>query len=184
MTLSVKIDKYPRIELNARRTLEGNLMIFDHEDIDIVLMIEKKKCIVFPKEELTDKTYSAQDRIFSFLSKRGVIDLESIRGGNVFGSMEASILESKLPGIDSTQVMLYVIHEYINDERPYFATKSKDYEEDYLDSLLRPKGDDVTNLGDVPQSDKKGSMDQRVRPWGYMYNYSLIREEKKRKKED
>ncbi len=150
-------------------------MIFDHEDLDIVFLPEKNKCLTFPKESMSDKVYEAQDRMFRFLAKKGVINNSSIRGGNVFGSMEADILESKLPGVDATQVFLFVIHEYINQEKPYFKS-SEEYDDERLDALLRPDPDDSTELGDVPQSDNKGSMDSRVRPYGFQYNYSLVRE--------
>ena len=41
MSIDVNIKLDPKIELKARRTLSGDIMIFDHEDIDIVLMLEK-----------------------------------------------------------------------------------------------------------------------------------------------
>ena len=175
MTINAKIKMDPRVDLKVRRTLDGNIMILDHEDMDIVLMQEKGKCITFPKEGMSDKIYSAQDRMFKFLARKGLISHSSIRSGNVFGSLEAEMLESKIPGIDRDQAFLYCIHEYIIGEKPYFKT-SDEYDDERLDALLRPGPEDSTELGDVPQSDKKGSMDSRVRPYGYMYNYSLIRE--------
>ena len=46
-TVSVKVVKTnvaPHVfELNARESLDGNIMIFDHTEIDIVLMQEEKK---------------------------------------------------------------------------------------------------------------------------------------------
>ncbi len=175
MTIKVTIELDPRVELKMRRTLDGDILIMDHEDIDVVLMLEKKKCVTFPKENLSDKVYSSQDRMFRFLAKRGLISHSSVRGGNVFGSLEAEMLESKIPGIDANQAFLYAINEYINGEKKYFKS-SQEYEDERLDAMLRPSDQDSTELGDVPQSDKKGSMDSRVRPYGYMYNYSLIRE--------
>ncbi len=175
MSINIEIKLDPRIDLKARRTLDGNIMIMDHEDIDIVLMFEKKKCVTFPKENMSDRIYSSQDRMFTFLAKKGLISRSSVRGGNVFGSLEAEMLESKIPGIDQTQAFLYTIHEYISGEKPYFKS-AKEYSDEKLDAMLRPDPEDSTELGDVPQSDKKGSMDSRVRPYGYMYNYSLIRE--------
>ena len=55
MTIDVNIKLDPRIELKARRTLSGDIMILDHEDIDIVLMLEKKKCVTFPKTNTLTK---------------------------------------------------------------------------------------------------------------------------------
>ena len=149
MSIKATIELDPRVRLKARRSLDGNIMIFDHEDLDIVFLPEKNKCLTFPKESMSDKVYEAQDRMFRFLAKKGVINNSSIRGGNVFGSMEADILESKLPGVDATQVFLFVIHEYINQEKPYFKS-SEEYDDERLDALLRP--------------------------YGFQYNYSLVRE--------
>ena len=175
MTIKAKIELDPRIKLKARRTLDGNIMILDHEDIDLVFIPEKNKCITFPKEVMSNKVYAAQDRVFHHLVKKGLIDRSTIRGGNVFGSLEAEILESKIPGIDQTQAFLYAIHEYINQEKPYFKD-SDQYDDERLDHLLRPTGDDSTELGDVPQSDRNGSMNKQIGPYGFQYNYSLVRE--------
>lgn len=175
MTVNLKIELDPRVELKARRTLDGNILILDHEDIDIVLMLEKNKCITFPKQEMSDKVYNAQDRMFKKMFKKGIISQSTVRGGNVYGSMEAELLESKIPGIDADQAVLFCINEFIKEERPFFKT-SAEYDMDRLDALLEPAPDKSTELGDVPQKASKGSMDPTVRPYGFMYNYSLVRE--------
>lgn len=175
MTINVDIKLDPRIELKARRTIDGNIIILDHEDMDIVLVAEKKKCIAFPKEAMSDKVYSSQDRMFKFLARKGLINHSSIRGGNVFGSMEAEMLESKIPGVDYNQALLFTIHEYITGERPYFKS-AEEYDDARLDALLKPSDEDSTELGDVPQAASKGSHSPSVRPYGFMYNYSLVRE--------
>ena len=39
MPISLKLDrKTVTVELNARRTLEGDIIITDHEDMDIILL--------------------------------------------------------------------------------------------------------------------------------------------------
>ena len=181
ITLDIKKDKSITIELNAKRSLDGNIMIFDHEDIDIVLMMEQSKCLTFPKKEMSDKVYYSQDRMFDFLSKKGIIDPSSIQGGNIYGSMEAKVLESKIPGIDAMQATLFTLYEYIKEEKPYFKSSEK-IEMDRLDKMLRPDDEDSTDLGDVPQDPYKGSMSSRVRPYGFRYNYSLIRESEESEK--
>lgn len=175
MAIDIDIKLDPRIELKAKRTIDGNIMITDHEDIDIVLMTEKKKCVIFPKEAMSDKVYYAQDRMFKFLSKKGLINQGTVRGGNVFGSLEAEMLESKIPGIDYNQALLFSIHEYLTGERPYFKS-AEEYDDERLDAMLRPAPEDSTELGDVPQAAQKGSHSPSVRPYGFMYNYSLVRE--------
>jgi hypothetical protein len=175
MTVSLKIELDPRVELRARRTLDGNILILDHEDIDIILMLEKSKCVTFPKKEMSDKVYNAQDRMFKRMFKDGIISPSSVRGGNVYGSMEAEIHESKVPGIDANQAVLFCISEFIKDERPFFKTASE-YDTSRLDALLQPSPEESTDLGDVEQKASKGSMDPTVRSYGFMYNYSLVRE--------
>ena len=175
MSIKAKIELKPRVKLKARRTLEGNLMILDHEDIDIVYVPKTRKCLTFPKESFSDKVYASQDRLFSYFAKKGIVDYSTIRGGNVFGAMEADIFESKVPGVDHEQVFLKVVYDHIQEEQPYFKT-SDQYDDERLDSLLRPDDVHSTELGDVPHSDKKGSMDTRAQAFGYQYNYSLVRE--------
>ena len=175
MAISVDIKLDPRINLKARKTLEGNILILDHEDIDIVLVKEKNKCVTFPKTNFSDRVYDSQDRVFKFLAQRGVINRSTVRGGNVFGSLEADIVESKIPGVDATQAMLFAIHEYIKEEKPYFKTLDQ-YDDARLDRLLRPDPEDSTELGDVPQKSRKGAHSLTMRPYGFMYNYSLVRE--------
>ena len=146
-------------------------------------MKEKNKCLCFPKEEMSDKVYDSQDRMYKFLVKRGIVAPDSIQGGNVYGSLEAKIIESTIPGVNSIQATLFGIYEYLKGERPHFGTADQ-ITDDYLDHVLRPAPEYSTELGDVPQHASKGSMDSRVRSYGYMYNYSLMRENKKDKKNE
>ena len=92
--------------------------------------------------------------------------------------MEAAVLESKIPGVDNIQAALYSISEYLGNERPFFKSSSE-FDDERLDHMLKPGTEDSTELGDVPQSDQKGSMHPGIRPYGFMYNYSLIRESQK-----
>ena len=163
------------IELEARKTLDGNILILDHEDIDIVIMPTQSKCLAIAKEVHDDKVYGAQDRLFRFLSKRGVIALESVQGGNIYGSLEAKIPISATEGVDSVQAVLYSVYKYLQEERPYFTATSK-IRARSMDNLLNPDDDQSTELGDVPHKSRKGSMSPTVRPYGFQYNYSLLRE--------
>ena len=175
MAINAKIELDPRIQLKARRTLDGNIIILDHEDIDVVFLPEKNKCVTFPKESMSDKVYSAQDRMFKYFVRKGIVDRSTVRGGNVFGSLEAEVLDSTTPGIDQTQAFLYTLHEYLTGERPYFKSSSE-YDDDRLDALLKPDDEESTELGDVEQSDSKGSMTKQIGPYGFQYSYSGGRE--------
>jgi len=169
------------IELNARRMLDGSIMILDHQDIDIIVMPSQNKCLAVAKDMLDDKVYGAQDRLFRFLSKRGVVNSASIVAGNIYGSMEAMIFESVVKGVDSVQATLYSIYHYMKEEAPYFTATSKIKDREAA-HILSPEDEYSTDLGDVPQKDRKGSMNPSVRPYGLQYNYSLLRELEKKKK--
>ena len=87
MAIKIKIGSKPappkierNFELKIRKTLDGNLMIFDHADIDIVILPTKNKVLALPKETMTDAVYGAQNRLFAHLKRKGVIDLTSVQG--------------------------------------------------------------------------------------------------------
>ena len=167
MTIDIKIDlpdnKTQReevqedisVKLNARKSIDGNVMIFDHIDIDIVMMPEKKKIVAFPKEMVSDTVYGAQNRMFDFLVKKGIILPETVRGGNVYGAIEGIYPESK--SADTTNIVLLSLSKFIDEERPYFAY-DKQYQQQEIDRLAEPDDENSTELGEVPHSRQKGSI--------------------------
>ena len=72
-----------RMPLNARRSLDGNYMIFNHPEIDIIVMPEKNKVVSFSKEKASKNVYDAQDRLFRYLIRRGTVEFDSVQGGNI-----------------------------------------------------------------------------------------------------
>jgi|TARA_R110002126_G_scaffold4543_2_gene23989 hypothetical protein len=163
--------KLVTLEMDVRKSLSGDLMIFDHGDIDIVLSTSNNKIIVFPKEVLNDYVYGAQNRLFTFLKKRGVVIPESIRAGSFYGSFEATMQTPINEQTSAAKITLVNISEFINDERPYFEameTYIADVESDYTD----PDKEKSTELGDVPQSSEKGSM-RYIRDASAHYLYTM-----------
>ena len=92
MPITIKVGKPTsatvRLELNVRKSMSGDLMIFDHGDIDIVLSTAKNKITTFPKESMSDLVYGAQNRLFDFLHKKGIVIPESVQAGSICGSIE------------------------------------------------------------------------------------------------
>lgn len=164
-----------QIELNARRSLNGDIMIFDHDLIDIVVSPDKNKIITFPKELAERECYPTQDRFMRFLRKKGIIKPESVQGGNVFSSLEAEIHKSIIEGVNSIESSLFVTSLFIEDEKVDIQTRDR-LKKDISNYLLDPDVEHSTDLGEIPHSDRKGSMDSRVRPYGYQYMYSILRE--------
>ena len=157
-------------KLNMRKALNGDLMIFDHADIDIVVMLESKKIVAFAKDLMSEVVYGAESRLFDHLKKRGIVAFDSIQGGSVYGSLEAKILDSK--ELDSVKASLYEISQWMDGERPYFKSMEA-YDEMMDDALLDPDAENSTELGEVPQETEKGSIPKKDMFGPYTYGRYL-----------
>tara|TARA_R110000824_G_scaffold61167_1_gene162936 strand:- start:1 stop:549 length:549 start_codon:yes stop_codon:yes gene_type:complete len=150
-----------QVDLNMRKTLDGDLMIFDHADIDIVVMPKKSKIVAFAKDIMSEVVYGAQDRLFKFLVKKGIVKPESVVGGSVYGSIEANILSSE--ELNPINLTIVNLSKWIESERPYFEF-IEEYEDMHADRLTDPDDEESTELGEVPHEETKGTL----RP-GYNY---------------
>ena len=151
-----------KIRLNIRKTVDGNILISDHPDIDIVIVPKNKKIMVFPREKISDKVYDIQDRFFKLLGAKGVIARDSIQGGSVYGTIEANYPEGDTAS--ALETALYVIGGFIKEESRYFNI-DEEFDEEFERSLTEPDENDSTELGEVPHHSQKGS----IRP-GYIYS--------------
>ncbi len=146
----------PKMKMILRKTLGGDFAIYDHYDMDIVIQPDKKQIITFAKNEMSDDVYAAQDRLFSFLQKKGIILPETVQGGNLYGSMQGLYPESKI-GADATEAAIYTIGKFIEEEKPYYAHEDA-LENKIMQSELNPTKQDSTELGEVPQEKNKGTV--------------------------
>ena len=157
------------MELDIRRTLDDNLVISDHPDVDIAVYIKEDKIVIFPKEILNEMVYDTQDRFFKFMTKKGIVNPETVRGGNTYGSMEGMFLSGDGGKEESLPLVVLNIEKFINKEKPHFEYIEK-YREMEEEQLLDPEGEDSTELGEVPQEETKGS----IRPgYGGVESYYL-----------
>jgi len=148
-----KDEKKITLELNARKTLDGDLVIRDHPDIDVVIMPKKMKLVAFPKESSTEETCNTQDKMFDFLIKRGVLIRDSLQGGNVFGSMEAKIVPTE--NKSSSKFVLLGIARWVETERPYFDYLEK-FEQMQEDRFTEPSEEESTDFDPSRQAERKG----------------------------
>tara|TARA_A100001391_G_scaffold152736_1_gene110519 strand:- start:155 stop:838 length:684 start_codon:yes stop_codon:yes gene_type:complete len=153
-------------EMNVRKALNGDLLIFDHADIDIVLMVEKKKLVAFPKDLMSEVVYGAESRLMEWMRKSGIIQYDSIQGGNVYGSLEGKIHESKER--DPIKSTIYQLSEWIKSEAPSSKMK-KGHDEMMQDAQLQPDESMSTELGEVPHEEEKGSIKQNSLFAPYLY---------------
>ena len=161
-------DAVVRLEMDVRKSLNGDLMIFDHGDIDIVLSTKNNKITAFPKETMNDLVYGAQNRLFAHLRKKGLVIADSIQGGAFYGSFEALMEEASAEDLSTAKFALINISNFIDEERPYFES-TEAFISMADDELVHPDKADSTELGEVPQRSEQGS----IRP-GYIRDpYSL-----------
>jgi len=159
-----------KIRLNARRALNGNYMILNHPEIDIIVIAETNKVVSFSKEHASKNVYQAQDRLFNFLIRKGTVEFDSVQGGNIYNSLEATIMESKIEGVNSVQSVIYNIGKFLLEEQPYYSF-IKNYFEQEEDWLLDPDAQHSTELGEVPQEEIKGSIRPGMLPYSIYYEY-------------
>ena len=150
------------VELQARRALDGSLLIMDHQKIDIAVVPSSMKITTFPKTTATEDVYEFQNRLLELLADRGIVDRASIRGGNVFRSLEGIVFENDQ--VNSLQAATFVIAEFLEIEAQHEKIADK-YEKDLEDMFVHPSDRDSTEYGEIPAYAEKGSM----RPGYYYY---------------
>jgi hypothetical protein len=166
LTVEITGEKQETLEfqLKMRSALNGDLMILDHKDIDIVVQQGNKKVVTFAKEIMSDVVYGAESRLLEFLRKQGIIQYDSIQGGNIYGSLEGTIMDSEVQ--DPIKATVLNISEWMKKEQPYIQGTTA-YEKMEDDELLEP--DPSTALGDVPQAPEKGSIEKDTIFAPYVY---------------
>ena len=164
--VTIEIVEKDRIEakLKLRSAINGDLMIMDHKDIDIVINQTDKKITAFAKDTLTDMVYGAEARLLEYLRKNGLIEINSIQGGNIYGSLEGKLQE----GNKVIEITLMKIAEWMEGEEPMIAGRTG-YDDMQDDHLLEPDGEYSTELGEVPAAEEKGSINQSTLFAPYMY---------------
>jgi len=173
--IRVKIDTGPPIErvfLKAKKTIDGNIIISDHPDMDLIIYPSKNKLVSLAnQEQLDDETYESQDRLFRFLGKRGVCDPQTVQAGNLFMSMESEIPDAKEG--DKIQYMLYVLSDFLEEELPFYKDMEA-FEHEFEQHLLEPEDDEFTEFDpEKYHREKKGAMRPQIRPYGISSIYRI-----------
>lgn len=146
----------PSLSMILRKTMSGEYAIFDHFDMDILVSPEKKQVLAFPKNEMSDDVYAAQDRMFSFLGRKGAIMRETVQSGSVYGSMQANFSDSK---DEIVEAVIYVIGKFLEEDRPYYVHEDA-LEDAIVHSITEPSDENSTELGEVPHEKSKGTVEK------------------------
>ena len=154
--VSVKPARHETIRLDVRKTLDNNYIIYDHPLFDIVINPDKKRITTFVKRYSKADPYPHQDVFFDYLMRKGLIIPDSVKGGNIFGSLEATYPANKK--VDLLKSLLLSIFLFLVDELQNLKV-ALDYNQEVDDSLTDPSQEDSTEYGEVPQKRKKGTSD-------------------------
>ena len=166
--VKIEIVEKDRIDfkLMTRSAINGDIMILDHKDIDIVLQQKDGKILTFAKETISDYTYGAEARLMEYMRSKGVLEYDSIQGGNIYGSLEGKLMESS--EVEVNKVALKIISEWMTSEESYLKGTTA-YDDMSDDQLISPDGEYSTELGEVPHAEKKGSIDNQNLFAPYLY---------------
>ena len=160
MTITFTLTKpEARVHLKARKTMTGDILIYDHPDFDVIVSPRANKVMALSKEQYGSHIYASQSRLFDYLSKHGVIDPSTVHGGNVFGSLEGLLVEveeKQKKEANATQVAIYSIAKFFEGEKGHYQEIEK-FEDEWEKDLTDPSDKDSTALGKVPHEPRKGT---------------------------
>jgi hypothetical protein len=147
------------VHLKARKTMAGDIMIYDHPDFDVVISPNAKKVLALTKEQYGPHIYAAQSRLFDYLAKHGVVDPSSVHGGNVFGSLEGLLVEveeKQQDEVNNTQVAIYSVAKFFESEKGHYDEIER-FDAEWEKDIADPPDDETTALGKVPHEPRKGT---------------------------
>jgi len=157
------------VKLNARKTLDNNIIIYDNRFFNVILIPFKNKIVTMPKQNVNRDTYPMQNDYLSFLQDKGALVFGSIRSGSTFRSLEAFYAVNE--DVDVLQVVMLLTKSYI-DQHGHDYTTLDDYLEDVEDMYVDPPADETTPYGKVPQETEKGAIPGQIdalKPYGLLY---------------
>ena len=170
-TVGIRINdnkKSTKDKMDFSKAINGDIMIFAHKDIDIMILKEQKKIVAFAKDMLTDDVYGAESRLFNFLRKQGIVAYDTIQGGNIYGSMEAQMLTAEKKIKQPLVLAAHIVNEWIKSEKPMMDYMEA-HDDMMDDALLSPDEEHATELGEVPHEAEKGSIHRKNMFAPYMY---------------
>jgi hypothetical protein len=169
--LNIKKEPQAKVTLNATKTLDGSLLIDDHQQVDIVIIPKDQRILTMPKPSAEKDTFDYQKALFHSLFKAGVTG-NFIEGGTSFGVVEGRYYQSS--EVNSLQVVLYEIEKFIKRTQQD-EDVALDYDQNIEDHFTDPTPEDSTEYGAIPPyQDTAAGREDRVPStsyYGYGYSY-------------
>lgn len=136
-----------QVPLKITKTLDGNLLISDHDYLDIVVVPSKNKVLTMPKSDAEKDVFDYQVQFANNMFSGGVSTEKSPEGGSSFGVVEITYPVSE--NINSLQAVLLQISKFIkeNSQENFVA---QEYDKNIEDHFVDPDARDSTEYGEIP----------------------------------
>ena len=155
------------VELQVSKTMGGNLLISDHEKMDIIIVPAQNKISTLPKLYAGDNIYEYQRDLIYSLYRGGVIDPEGIQGGVRFGVLEAC-MAAPVDDIDPVQVARLEIEKYIKKTMGE-EVKAREYDKNIEDRFTDPNAEESTEYGEIKPEEEEAYRQSQVQDPAYTF---------------
>ncbi len=147
--LTLKEPFEAKVSLVAKKTLNGNIIVYDHPEVNIIFSRDENNIVVKPKKNYSDRVYNVQFKYLNFLANKGVVDPKTIKAGSIFYALEAEMEKPKEVSVDLMEIFLYQTAKFLKSEEPYY--NAVEYYDSEVDKMFdEPNEDNSTELGEVP----------------------------------
>lgn len=180
MPIKIKFAKLPEpkkpqavVSLDVVRTLDNNLLVKDHEYLDIVINPAENKLMLLPKPYIDKDVYDYQRDLMYNLQQHGIIE-GFPQGGAVFGMVEANYPSESQSGVDTLEALLFQLDRYLSHVKSE-EYKAREYDENIEDNFTDPPADETTAYGEIPPYQDTPGANQVGNPtytfagYGYLY---------------
>jgi hypothetical protein len=167
-TQAKKEEKKPQasISLKIKKTLDGNLLIDDHQHMDIVIVPSKNKLMTIPKPYAEKEVYPYQKDLMYDLFKGGVLVTDSTEGGAKFGVVEATYPTEG--DVNTMQSLLYRLENYLV-KTAGSEKHATEYDQHIEDRFTDPSDEESTDYGEVPPYEDTPEGRRNADPTTYSY---------------
>ena len=163
------------VSLKISKSLSGNLIISDHDYLDIIIDPTQHKIITLPNPQADKDVFSYQQDLFRHLFHKGLVENPAPEGGMSYGVVEASYTPSSDAEVDSVQSILYQLEKYLQMV-DLQNSEAEEYDDNIEDRFTDPPPGEYTPYGSVPpyQDTPQGSQDSynpayAYAGYGYLY---------------
>jgi|TARA_R110000824_G_scaffold103611_2_gene246158 hypothetical protein len=160
------------IGLRITKTLDGNLLIDDHQYLDILVVPPENKIICMPKPFVEKDVYDYQKELMQSLFKGGITNAGDPQAAAQFGVMETTY-PAEGEG-DPLQVVLLQLYEFFKRTEDQDSL-AQEYDKNIEDRFTDPTPEDSTAYGeilpyqDTPEGSQISDSTYTFAGWGYMY---------------